>query len=263
MDKELESSFTLTTKILLGKPLSGLEAYSAWLGQSVPLPYPAKSALSDKEVWVAPEQYFLGKRFNPARIISMDEIGKIEPQKVKAPELEGMDVTALVKKVVMPHAYYCGNFRYKTYMDVARASGTGDASHVDMVEDTYHNTKNVAYANCVLYENQCVFGGHTLTYAQFCIHAYNCNSVVRCFELEGCNSCSDSYFCHNCEGLAECMFCFNSKSLRYAIGNVEVGKEKYMEIKKKVLEGIANELEKNKKLERSIFNIGRHAKRVQ
>jgi len=257
MDKELESQFTLTTKILLGKPLSGLEQYAAWLGQSVPLPYPAKSALSGKEVWVAPEQYFLGKRFNPERIISMDEIGKIPPQKATEQDLEGLDVAGLVRNVVMPHAYYCGNFRYKTTMDVGRASGTGDASHVDMVEDTYHNTKNVAYANCILYDNQAVFGGHTLTYAQFCIHAYNSNHVARCFEVEGCNSCSDAYFCHNCEGLMECMFCFNVKSKRYAIGNVEVGKEKYMAVKKLVLEGIGAELEKYKKLERSIFNIGR------
>jgi hypothetical protein len=82
--------------------------------------------------------------------------------------------------------------------------------------------------------------------------------VVRCFEVEGCNSCADAYFCHNCEGLSECMFCFNVKSKRYAIGNVEVGKEKYVQIKKTLLEQISGRLQKDKKLEWSIFNVGKH-----
>ena len=257
MDKELEFSFTLAAKILLGRPLEGLEQYSKWLGQHVPLPYPAKSALSGQEVWVAPEQYFLNHRFNPERIISMDEIVKVPAQKVKPQELEGLDVAGLIKTVVMPHAYYCGNFRYKTFANAARSSGTGDSNHVDMVEDVYHSSKNIAYSNCILYENQAVFGSHNLTYAQFCIHAYNSNRVVRCFEVEGCNLCSDAYFCHNCEGLSECMFCFNTKRKRYAIGNVEVDKEKYMQIKKMVLDALGAELEEKKKLERSIFNVGK------
>ncbi len=258
MDKEIESSFTTATRILLSKPLSGLERYAAWLGQHVPLPYAARSALSGKEVWVAPEQYFLGRRFNPKRIISMDEIQQIPPQRTTPEQLEALDVLGVVKQVVMPHAYYCGNFRYRTYSDVGRASGTGDVSHVDMVEDVYHNTKNVAYSNCILYDNQAVFGCHNLTCSQFCIHAYNCNRVVRCFEVEGCNDCSDAYFCHNCEGLQECMFCFNVKSKRYAIGNVEVGRERYLQIKKLVLEQISGRLEKDGKLAWSIFNVGRH-----
>jgi hypothetical protein len=52
------------------------------------------------------------------------------------------------------------------------------------------------------------------------------------------------------------MFCFNVKSKRYAIGNVELGRDKYLEVKQKVLEEIVKKLEKNKSLEISIFNLG-------
>lgn len=52
------------------------------------------------------------------------------------------------------------------------------------------------------------------------------------------------------------MFCFNVKAKRYAIGNVEYPKEEYLRVKKLVLDEIAAKLEKGKKLEWSIFNVG-------
>jgi len=63
-------------------------------------------------------------------------------------------------------------------------------------------------------------------------------------------------FCHNCEGLSDCMFCFNVKNKRYAIGNVEVGREKYLEVKKRTLAEIAAKLERKHDLELDIYNIG-------
>jgi len=52
------------------------------------------------------------------------------------------------------------------------------------------------------------------------------------------------------------MFCFNAKNLRYAVGNVEVGRERFMEMKKKLLGEIARELEGKKGLRWGIYNIG-------
>ena len=80
--------------------------------------------------------------------------------------------------------------------------------------------------------------------------------LARCVEVDSSRSSSDCYFCHNVENCAECMFCFNVKAKRYAIGNVEVGKEKYMQIKKLVLAELAARLEKDKTLAISIYNIG-------
>jgi hypothetical protein len=51
------------------------------------------------------------------------------------------------------------------------------------------------------------------------------------------------------------MFCFNVKAKKYAIANVEVGKEKYMAIRKKVLDELTNRLEKEKRLDLNIFNL--------
>lgn len=52
------------------------------------------------------------------------------------------------------------------------------------------------------------------------------------------------------------MFCFNVKSKRYAIGNVEVGKEAYLAIKAKILKQVLEELERTASLKYDIYNIG-------
>ena len=73
--------------------------------------------------------------------------------------------------------------------------------------------------------------------------------------MSDCNNCRDSYFCYNSENLSDCMFCFNAKAKSYAIGNVEVGREKYMKIKGIILDEIVKRLEKDKKLDINIYNL--------
>jgi hypothetical protein len=51
------------------------------------------------------------------------------------------------------------------------------------------------------------------------------------------------------------MFCSNAKNLRYAVFNVEVGREKFMELKSRLMSKICNELEANGRLEPDIYNI--------
>jgi hypothetical protein len=69
-------------------------------------------------------------------------------------------------------------------------------------------------------------------------------------------SSADCYFCHNVENVRDSMFCFNARNLQYAIGNVEVGKEDYARIKKKVLDEVARKLETEKRFDLNIYNVG-------
>ena len=90
----------------------------------------------------------------------------------------------------------------------------------------------------------------------YSINCYHSVKLTRCFEMDNCRDCADSMFCHNCEALSNCMFCFNIKSKRYAIGNVEVGREPFMRIKKMVLDELVSKLERDKKFDVSIYNLG-------
>ncbi|VVB98054.1 Uncharacterised protein [uncultured archaeon] len=255
MIAELEKEFTETANMLLGARLRGLEDYGPWLGENVPLPYPGRSALSGKEVWVPPPLNFLGREFAKSRIISMDEIGQANVSPFRPEDLEGAPVRKILEKIVRPIAYYCGDWRYGSYENLEKASGAGAGVNVFYSEDVYHDVKNIAYSNYVLY-CESMFGCHVATYSKFCIHAYNSFRVTRCFEVDGCSDSSDLLFCHNSEALQNCMFCFNAKSLRYAVGNVEVGRAEYMRIRGMLLNYIGKELENGKGLDLSIYIIG-------
>ncbi len=252
---ELEKAFTDTTRILLGTNLTGLDSYGQWLGKHVPLPYPAKSAVSGKEVWVPSPLNYLGKRFNKDRIIDLDEMDKMNVSPFSAKETAAASPKELRGKFAKPLAYHCGNFRHWEHENVEKCSGAGDGRNLYYCEDSYLKIKNVAFSNYPLF-CQNVFGSYAVQKSSYLIHAYNSISVTRCFEIDGCSNSSDLLFCHNCEGVQSSMFCFNAKNMRYAIGNVPLGPEKFREIRGRILAEIGAELLRTKNYRWDIFNVG-------
>jgi hypothetical protein len=253
---ELENAFTKTAKLLFATEFHGLDTYAGWLGRHVPLPHLAKSALSGKDVWAPPFLNYLGKEFNPSRIISMEEMELLSSSPFKAADLKNASVADMLTKFIKPVAFHCGNFRYLSHENIEKTSGAGDGMNVYYCEDVYHDVKNIAYSNYTLFSEN-MFGCRGVSHSSFCIHAYNSLAVNRCFEVDGCNNSRDLLFCHNSEGLSDCMFCFNVKNMRYAIGNVPLAPERYKQIKSLVLGRIGNELMKAKDLKWDIYNIGR------
>jgi hypothetical protein len=106
-----------------------------------------------------------------------------------------------------------------------------------------------------------VYGCFRAVHSKFSIKCHYCVNVSGCFELESCSNCSASLFCHNCENLSECMFCFNAKGLRYAIGNVEVGREEYTRVKRIVMADIAKTLREKKGLGMDIYDVACRARK--
>lgn len=250
---ELEKSFVQTTRLLFGKELAGLQEYSGWVGRRVPLPKPGKSKISGKEVWIPPSYIYMGKEFDPSRVISLDEMEKM-PQTPLTKEDVGKLRAVGLARAVAPIALACGNYRYWTFSNIERCSGAGDGRNIYMGEDVYLQVKNVAFSNYALYCNDC-FGCHGLMNSSFTIHGYNSDRVSRCFEVESCSNCSDLMFCHNCENVHDSMFCFNAKNLRNAVGNVQLPPEVYRKIKEMVRREIVAELEGRKNYGRDIFRI--------
>ena len=102
-------------------------------------------------------------------------------------------------------------------------------------------------------ESSYVFGSEILFNSSFCINCYYSTNINRGFEVDSSHNSSDIYFSHNVENARECLFCFNVKNLSYAIANAPLGKEKYLEIKKALLEQIRERLEKKKSLGFSVY----------
>ncbi len=252
--EELEKSFSETTKLLLGTELHGIDEYGQWIGKRIPRPYMVKSAFSSKEVWVPPPMIYLNKKFNPSRIISLDEMDDASVSSFSPDDIKNATVKDILTKFVKPVAFYCGNFRYSTYENIEKSSGAGAGRNIYYSEDVFLDVKNVAYSYYALY-CQNMFGCRSITKSAFCIHAYNSVSVNRCFEIDACSNSSDLFFCHNCENVRDSMFCFNAKNLKHAIGNVQYLPDEYKRIKSSLLEQISEELEKTKSLKWDIYNI--------
>lgn len=117
------------------------------------------------------------------------------------------------------------------------------------------HAKNCAYDTLAL-NSEYIFGSYRALHSKFCIRCQDVANLSACFEMSDCSNCSNSMFCHNCEGLSDCLFCFNAKSLKYAVGNVEVGRDEYSRVRKLVCREIVAKLGKNKRLDANIFNIG-------
>ena len=57
------------------------------------------------------------------------------------------------------------------------------------------------------------------------------------------------------QNVYDSMFCFNTKNKHNAIGNVELPREKYLEIKKRILAELNRELKEKDSISLTIFNL--------
>ncbi|VVB97917.1 Uncharacterised protein [uncultured archaeon] len=249
----VEKAFAATSEVVLGKRLGPIRDYSKYLSRDVNQIRTAKSRVSGKPVYIAPTSGFIGIAHNSAKSGEALELGK---KSISESGLEKLGLANAGKilaeiKCTTPEVIFTNS-----NVDIVECSAYGPAAHAYLSSYVYGSSKYVSHSFWTR-NSENIFGSSVLLYfCKYCIKCYNSSTLTRCFELEGCTNCSDCYFCHNCENLQECMFCFNAKSKRYAIGNVEIGREKYLEVKKRMLAEITSKIEKDKFLELSVYNIG-------
>jgi len=250
MDKAIEQAFETTTKVVLGKALSGkLEDYESWL---LAHQRPAKkhqSAVSEQMVYDPPLVFYAPVSKRAVKQAEALEIGKCSLAKEEALRLT-LDNAA---QMLEPMRHHTSDAITGENVEVEECSLYINCSYSFRC-CSFVNSKYCAYSFWPR-DSEYLFGVDTVFSSKFCLKCYNSVNLTRCLEVSHSSNCSDCYFCHNCDSLADCMFCTNAKSLRYAIFNHEVGKEKYLEIKKRVLEEMTKKLERDKHLELSIFNI--------
>jgi hypothetical protein len=249
--EEIENSFQTVTGLLFGSKLTNVRDYSAWLLSHVKgRVIQKKSIASGKPVNVVSVDFFLRMKDN---ILTLDESFKHGVNRLTEDEVTTLSLanaTAALSKI----STTTPEIVYGEVGDIIESSCYGPAQHCLQITVTWFS-KYVGYGYWIR-ECENVFGCSNIVVSSFSINCYHSAKLTRCFEMNDCSNCTDSYFCHNCEGLTNCMFCFNTKSKRYAIANVELPKEKYLEIKKRVLGEIVAKLKNDKKLDLDIFNIG-------
>ncbi|MBI5046376.1 hypothetical protein HZC07_01450 [Candidatus Micrarchaeota archaeon] len=245
-----EKMFQNITLAVLGKKLTGIYEYENWRTEYVEGMAKVKSTISNEEVIYPAFDFYKAMR---TKMLTMDEaynsIGKKQLTEKQVVELGISNAKDALKEICTTTP--------DTSMGVSsdlKDCSLYYSSHNCLKSSLMNESKCCAYCFWPRHSEYSL-GCYYLFSSKFCIKCYNCENLNRCFELSDCNNCSDSLFCHNCENLNNCMFCFNTKAKKYAIFNVEIGKERYLEIKQKILLEITNRMETNKRLDFSIFSL--------
>ena len=246
----VEKAFQDTTEVLFGRRLKDLPSYAAWLSRHVLPVLKQKSPISGNSAYF-PNMIF----YNVIRRKLLPQEEALELGKHFAGEKDLTSITVSnAPKTLAPIKSISSDVAFGTNISMEESAVYLNSSHCFNVGGG-SLSKFCAYCFWPR-DSDHVFGCNFTFSSKFCINCYSSANLTRCFEMSDCNSCSDVYFSQNCDNLSNCMFCFNAKSLKYAVGNVEVGKEKYSRIRKLVLEDISSRLEKKKELELGIYEIG-------
>ncbi len=248
----IEKAFSETSNIVLGKPLLPIDKYAKWMAvKSIIRTEGGASCASGKPLIMPDYASFIA--YPKDRLLSQAE-ADFAGEKLT---LSGQEAQALTMQnaaqLLSAIAYFCpewltGNIK----------NNIDSPLNIDSVD---------CYGGIIYLLSKCSafcfsprsceysFGCREPRESSFCINSHFSTRCTRCFEIDHCSSCSGVYFCHNCENVHDSMFCFNVKNKKYAIGNVEVGREKFLEAKKILLDYVGKELEKKGALSLDIYNL--------
>lgn len=236
---ELNNQWKATSTLVLGKDVGELNEYMDWLVELNNPRFVKKSSLSGvKAVFTSSEFSDNGK------FVSMNEIDfhkRFEPFNIN----EIKDIDSILEGL-QERFYYCGNIVLGNSKFIEKSSNISDSFFVyDSVKIS--DCKNIAYSQYLrLCEN--IFGTNEGGESRFCIRCSILFKNTRCFELWKGSNCSDCYYSYGLDGCREAFFSFNLVGKDYSVGNLVLPRDKYLEIKKKLLSEISEQLIKDKKL---------------
>jgi hypothetical protein len=232
----MDKAFRDSCRIIFGREIGGLKEYAEYLGEYT-LPYHCgKSCVSGKEV-VTTLEYPKG-----AKLVSQDEVGGLEFEKVDTNKIK--DIDSLLE-AVKENIVYCGNRRFGKNVNVERSDNLANCQNVWDSQSVFHS-RFCAYTSLSRECDHC-FGLFAHPFARFSMRCVWGMDITRCFEGYCCNNSSDCLFSYNMGGCSSTLFSFNLRNARNVIGNVELPKEKYAELRAKLVGEISEELERDRK----------------
>ncbi len=237
-----------TSRIVLGGgvcPLQELEAYLSRYAEPCRI---EKSALSGKPVTV------FGNYPKGTRFILDEEMGDYTKMAANAKldinSIKDIDSAVWALSEVR---LYAGNIVLGNSGFVTQSTRVVDSTNVFRSSDVIYS-KNVAYTQIGKYSESifgCVSAGKGTKFSIACAEMYETSRHFECYYVY---TSSDIHYSANIENCQECLFCFNLRGKRRCVGNLELPKEKYDELKAKLLSE-ARELLRKKHSVPSIYDI--------
>ncbi len=246
----IDEAFKSTSRIIFGREIGSLKQNEGFLMESLPKMLTLKTPYGQS---IPSSDIYFFSRIPSSRAVGSDEAEQLANLKIELSENQEVSLGSIFKKLKDVGFFGINFFTGKGENNMETMIGYNAVNTYKVFDST-----NGKYNACctVSLNSDYTFGCFRILHSKFCINCHNCAKLTNCFEMDSCTNCRDSMFCHNCENLDNCMFCFNTKSKRYAIGNVEVGRERFMKIKKLVVDEIAKKLEMNGSLGFGICSLG-------
>lgn len=235
---DVEQAFKSTSKVIFGEEIGSLRDFAPYFEEMM-FPYQMKrSFVSGKPVMVSNSFYPQDGKF-----ISQEEIPLVKFPPLDINEIKDIDS---LFSAASERAVFCGNKLFGRNTEVSDVDNCVDSSSIFHGHSLYQ-VKCGAYVS-TLREAEYVFGVCGFPKAQFGMRMCDGVGASRCFETYFGTNLSDMYYSFNCVGCSNCIFAFNLHSKRNVIGNLELPKDEFLRLKKKLLSEMAGELRSKKRL---------------
>lgn len=236
---DINDAWKETCKVVLGDEVGPLSSFEDYLSKDTVQLYSRKSCLSGRPVTVSVPQLPAS-----ARYISMEEMAAFErasPKPLQINQIKDVDslVQALGERVA-----YCGNSISGNSMAVSESDSCSNVHHIRRCAQV-HDSKFIACSSMIRY-SEFAFGSIQDAMSKYVIRAHETQRLTRCFEMLRTYICTDCAYAANLENCSDCLFSFNQRSRRLLIGNLAMEKSRYLELKKKLLDDIAQKLRSGK-----------------
>ncbi|MCX6769940.1 MAG: hypothetical protein NT051_04655 [Candidatus Micrarchaeota archaeon] len=239
LDAKLDSAWRSACRVIFGRDIGALAKYRDWLAEGGMGKASRKSHTSGKDVAVAFDAFP-----SSARFASAEEIGQNKSYGIGMNDMKDIDslVAALSEKCEYAGNRHLGNSAHVESSDIVIDSQyVRDSTNVE--ESQYVDSSFMIRKG-----SKHIFGCGALGNGEFLVRVHDSYGQKRSFESTMVGTSSDCYFCHNVIGSHDMMFCFGQRNKSYCIGNTPLPKEKYLELKKKMLAEIAGMLERDGRL---------------
>jgi len=234
----LNKAWKATCRVLFGEEIGELKDYDEWLKEYLPNLGRRQSYISGKEVKLAVDDYC-----TEASFISLDEVKEKALEPLSINEIKDIDtiVTAVSERLE-----YCGDRLLGKSSNVNSSDLIMD-SHYAMESANIYNSLYVFASYRIRENSKYIFGSGWTAASEFLIRFVSGRTSKRCFESHHVAYSSDVYLSHNCINCSDLMFSFHQRNKRNMIGNLEIPKDKFLSLKRKLLEEVKEKLKQNKK----------------
>jgi len=235
----LDRRWRTSCATILRQEVGPLSDYEKWLREDILPQISKKSSVSGKTVTFSHGEYHAD-----TKCAALEETNLL-------PAPSALDINQLkdiesIKQALAERFYYTGDIVLGNSAHIKASSNINDSFYV---QDSVWvgDSKYVAYCTRARLSEDC-FGTHMAGESACTIKCHGEYRNKRCFELWQGQNCSDCYYSHRLEGCQECLFCFNLYNQHHRIGNLQMERAKYQEIKAHLLAQMVDELKKNKRL---------------